>query len=68
MLDLKPLADALAEAWAAGAASPEELGRLRWELEEVRVATYAQELSLRGAPTAKKLAARIAALSGAGDR
>src|SRR5690606_25693651 len=65
MLDLKPLVDALAQAHADGAGSPEARAGLRWELEEVRVATYAQELSARGAPTAKKLAARIAALSAA---
>ncbi|MGJ4731196.1 DUF3418 domain-containing protein, partial [Luteimonas sp. SDU101] len=62
MLDLKPLADALAAAEAAGRGSGEARGELRWELEEVRVATYAQELAARGGVTAKKLAARIAAL------
>ncbi len=63
MLDLKPLVDALADAEAAGAGSADERAALRHELEEVRVSTYAQELAMRGAPTAKKLAARIAALS-----
>jgi len=63
MLDLKPLVDALAEAGAEGRGSDQERASLRWELEEVRVATYAQELAARGATTAKKLAARIAALA-----
>ena len=62
MLELKPLLDALADAEAAGRGSPEARDALRWELEEVRVATYAQELAARGGTTAKKLAARIAAL------
>ena len=63
MLELKPLVDALVAAEAAGAGTPRERQALRRDLEEVRVATYAQELSMRGAPTAKKLAARIAALA-----
>lgn len=62
MLDLKPLMDALAEARAAGRGTEAEHDALRWDLEEVRVATYAQELAARGGATAKKLAARIAAL------
>ncbi len=62
MLDLGPLVDALAEAEAEARGTVEERAALRWELEEVRVATYAQELAPRGGMTAKKLAARIAAL------
>src|SRR5690606_30772882 len=62
MLDLKPLADALADANAAGRGTPAERASLRWELEEVRVSAFAQELSARGAATAKKAAARIAGL------
>jgi ATP-dependent helicase HrpA len=62
MLDIKPLVDALADAAAAGRGSAQARDALRWELEEVRVATYAQELAVRGGATAKKLAARIAAL------
>ena len=50
------------QAGAEGRGSDQERASLRWELEEVRVATYAQELAARGATTAKKLAARIAAL------
>ncbi|TYT23080.1 ATP-dependent RNA helicase HrpA [Luteimonas viscosa] len=64
MLDLQPLVDALADAEASGRVDPAGHGALRWELEELRVSTYAQELAARGAPTAKKLAARIAALGG----
>ena len=62
MLDLKPLVDALAAATAADRGSAAERDALRWELEEVRVSVFAQELAARGATTAKKLAARIAAL------
>ncbi|WP_202844439.1 ATP-dependent RNA helicase HrpA [Luteimonas saliphila] len=62
MLDLKPLVDALADAAASGRGDAAEHDALRWELEELRVSIYAQELAARGAPTAKKLAARIAAL------
>jgi len=62
MLDLKPLVDALEEAESAGRGSAEARAALRWELEEVRVATHAQELAARGGTTAKKLAMRIAAL------
>jgi ATP-dependent helicase HrpA len=62
MLDLKPLVDALDAAGSADRGSAEARADLRWELEEVRVATFAQELAMRGGTTAKKLAARIAAL------
>ncbi|SIQ58831.1 ATP-dependent RNA helicase HrpA [Solilutibacter tolerans] len=56
MLELKPFVDALAEADPAHV----DAQALRWELEELRVATYAQELGAKGGISAKKLAARIA--------
>ncbi len=58
MLELKPFADALAAANPVDATAQS----LRWELEELRVATYAQELGVRGGVSAKKLAGRIAGL------
>ncbi|MDH5833089.1 DUF3418 domain-containing protein [Luteimonas kalidii] len=62
MLDLKPLVDALAEVEAAGLGDASAREALRWDLEEVRVSVFAQELVARGAPTAKKLMSRIVAL------
>lgn len=62
MLDLKPLVDALAAVEAAGAGERSERDALRWELEDVRVSVFAQELAARGATTAKKLMSRIVAL------
>jgi len=62
MLDFKPLADALEAARAAGRGDPAGLEALRWELEELRVSLFAQELAVRGAVSPKKLAARLAAL------
>ncbi|MBS0218007.1 MAG: ATP-dependent RNA helicase HrpA [Proteobacteria bacterium] len=58
MLELKPFVDALA------AADPDDpqAQALRWELEELRVATFAQELGVKGGVSAKKLAGRIAGL------
>ncbi|MCR6663109.1 MAG: ATP-dependent RNA helicase HrpA [Luteimonas sp.] len=64
MLDIKPLVDALSEAQAAGRGEPSERVALRWDLEEVRLSVFAQELVARGATTAKRLAARIAMLQG----
>ena len=58
MLELKPFVDALA---AADPHDP-EARELRRELEELRVATFAQELGAKGGVSAKKLAARIARL------
>ena len=57
MLELKPFVDALGDA----AVGDETAGILRRELEELRVATYAQEIGAKGGVSAKKLAARIAA-------
>ncbi|MEO6366100.1 MAG: ATP-dependent RNA helicase HrpA [Luteimonas sp.] len=62
MLEIKPFADALrrlrepaaAPAWHA----------LRWDLEELRVSLFAQELGARSGVSPKRLAARLAALGG----
>lgn len=45
-----------------GRGDPAGLEALRWELEELRVSLFAQELAVRGAVSPKKLAARLAAL------
>ena len=62
MLELKPFADALADAQASGAANDPEWQALRWDLEELRVSLFAQELGTRGGVSPKKLAARLARL------
>jgi ATP-dependent helicase HrpA len=62
MLELKPFVDALREASAAGLAAGSDWQVLRRDLEELRVSLHAQELGARGNVSAKKLAARLAAL------
>ena len=62
MLDIKPLLDALAEAHAQGRGGPAARAALRWELEELRVSLFAQELGARPGTSAKRLAAKLAAL------
>jgi len=63
MLELTPFADALAQARLAGRAGDAQWQALRWDLEELRIQTFAQELGVRGTVSAKKLAQRVAALS-----
>jgi ATP-dependent helicase HrpA len=65
MLDLKPFADALADAELAGLAAEPGWQALRWDLEELRVSLFAQELGAKGGVSPKKLAARLARLQGA---
>ncbi|MFD0740006.1 ATP-dependent RNA helicase HrpA [Lysobacter koreensis] len=62
MLELKPFVAALDAARASGQADTPEWQALRWELEELRVSLFAQELGARGGVSAKKLAARLAQL------
>ncbi|PJK09711.1 ATP-dependent RNA helicase HrpA [Lysobacteraceae bacterium NML120232] len=57
MLEIKPFVDALERA----AKDDPEANTLRRELEELRIATFAQELGAKGGISGKKLAARIAA-------
>ena len=64
MLELRPFADALADATARGLSGQPEWQALRWELEELRVSLFAQELGARGGVSPKKLAARLARLRG----
>ncbi len=63
MLELKPFADALDAARAAGEAGGAGWQALRWDLEELRVQLFAQELGAKGGVSPKKLAARLAALT-----
>ncbi|MGN7724294.1 DUF3418 domain-containing protein [Luteimonas sp. 22616] len=65
MLELKPFADALAEATADARAGDTEWQALRWDIEELRVSLFAQELGAKGGVSPKKLAARLARLQGA---
>ncbi len=62
MLELKPFADALADAAVDGRLARPGWQALRWELEELRVSLFAQELGARGGVSPKKLAQRLAAL------
>jgi ATP-dependent helicase HrpA len=63
MLELKPFADALAEARRRGVDAAVGWQALRWDLEEFRVSLFAQELGAKRAVSAKKLAVRISQLS-----
>lgn len=62
MLEIKPFLDALDEAAAQGAQSRPQWQALRWDIEELRVSTFAQELGAKPGISAKKLAQRVAAL------
>ncbi|NOT88984.1 MAG: ATP-dependent RNA helicase HrpA [Lysobacter sp.] len=62
MLELKPFADALADAHARGIDAASGWQTLRWELEEFRVSLFAQEMGAKSGISAKKLAARLAQL------
>ena len=64
MLELKPFIDALAAARARGGDTSPGWQALRWDLEELRVLLFAQELGARGGVSPKKLAQRLAALGG----
>ncbi|HZH44742.1 MAG TPA: ATP-dependent RNA helicase HrpA [Lysobacter sp.] len=64
MLELKPFADALVQAAAQGEAHAPGWQALRWELEELRVSLFAQELGAKGGVSPKKLAQRLAQLRG----
>jgi ATP-dependent helicase HrpA len=63
MLELKPFVDALAAARADGRAERPEWQALRWDLEELRVQLFAQELGTRRPVSAKRLARQLAALT-----
>ena len=62
MLELKPFDDALAQARTDDQDQTPEWQTLRWQLEELRVSVFAQELGARGGVSPKKLAIRLAQL------
>jgi len=62
MLELKPFDDALAAARTRDDPQAPGWQALRWELEELRVSLFAQELGARGGVSPKKLATRLAQL------
>ncbi len=62
MLELRPFLDALEDARARGLRDRTQWQALRWDLEELRVSLFAQELGARTGISAKKLAQRVAAL------
>jgi ATP-dependent helicase HrpA len=62
MLELKPFVDALAGARAQGCAGEPGWQALRWDLEELRVSLFAQELGTKGGVSPKKLADRLSRL------
>ena len=64
MLELKPFVDALDAATAAGEGDDAGWQALRWDIEELRVSLFAQELGVRGGVSPKMLAQRLAALRG----
>ncbi|GAB2670499.1 ATP-dependent RNA helicase HrpA [Arenimonas aestuarii] len=64
MLELKPFADALERARATGEAALPAWQSLRWDLEELRVSLFAQELGTRRQVSAKKLARTLQGLQG----
>ncbi|MBL8256201.1 MAG: ATP-dependent RNA helicase HrpA [Pseudoxanthomonas mexicana] len=64
MLELKPFADALAQANEDGVAQSPDWQALRWDLEELRVSVFAQELGAKSGVSPKKLAQRLHALRG----
>jgi HrpA-like helicases len=64
MLELKPFLDALEEAQARGLQQRPQWQALRWDIEELRVSLFAQELGGKSGVSAKKLAQRVAALRG----
>jgi ATP-dependent helicase HrpA len=62
MLELKPFADAIERARARGEADLPGWQALRWDLEELRVSLFAQELGTRRQVSAKKLARSLQSL------
>jgi len=59
MLELKPFTDALDAAAGAGLLGEANWQALRWDLEELRISLFAQELGARGGVSLKKLSARL---------
>jgi ATP-dependent helicase HrpA len=59
MLELRPFVEALEAARARGVADAPAWQALRWDLEELRVSLFAQELGTRGGVSAKRLARQL---------
>lgn len=59
MLEIKPFEEAL----AAAAAEDPEAQALRWELEELRVSLFAQDLGVKGRVSPRRMALRLQRLS-----
>jgi ATP-dependent helicase HrpA len=55
MLEIRPFAQALAEAAADGRAGDPEWQALRWDIEELRVSLFAQQLGTRTRVSARRL-------------
>ncbi|MCY7354663.1 MAG: ATP-dependent RNA helicase HrpA [Lysobacter sp.] len=62
MLEMKPFVDALRRLREGNAGTTAEWRAFRWDLEELRVSLFAQELGARSGVSPKRLAARLAAL------
>jgi ATP-dependent helicase HrpA len=62
MLELQPFIAALEQAAVQGLQSRPQWQALRWDLEELRVSLFAQELGARSGISPKKLAQRVTAL------
>ena len=62
MLELRPVIEALEQASASSNAASASWQALRWDLEELRVSLFAQELGARAGISPKKLAQRLASL------
>ncbi|TNJ35423.1 ATP-dependent RNA helicase HrpA [Arenimonas terrae] len=63
MLELKPFSDALDVARRSGRFARPEWQQFRWDLEELRVSLFAQELGTRRQVSAKRLARQLEALT-----
>ncbi|MBP6597120.1 MAG: DUF3418 domain-containing protein, partial [Arenimonas sp.] len=63
MLELKPFTDAIAAARADGRLRQPGWQALRWDLEELRVSLFAQELGTRRQVSTKRLARQLDALT-----
>ena len=64
MLELRPFIEALDQSSATANGRSAAWQALRWDLEELRVSLFAQELGARAGISQKKLAQRLAALRG----
>ena len=62
ILTLRPVMDAFAQVRAKQRDTPHRWQAIRWDLEELRIATFAQELGARAGVSLPKLSQRLAAL------